>query len=72
MDKMQLSRMQFYGYHGVFPEENKLGQRFYVDLALSLDLSEAGRTDDLDKTVNYAEVYERVKTIVEGRTFRLI
>ncbi|MDF2720241.1 MAG: hypothetical protein K0R28_7166, partial [Paenibacillus sp.] len=25
MDKMQLSRMQFYGYHGVFPEENKLG-----------------------------------------------
>lgn len=72
MDKMQLSRMQFYGYHGVFPEENKLGQRFYVDLALSLDLSEAGRTDDLDKTVNYAEVYERVKNIVEGRTFRLI
>ncbi|TMV44308.1 dihydroneopterin aldolase [Paenibacillus mesophilus] len=72
MDKMHLSRMQFYGYHGVFPEENKLGQRFCVDIVLSLDLSVAGRTDDLDKTVNYAEVYERVKQIVEGRTYRLI
>lgn len=72
MDKMHLNRMQFYGHHGVFPEENKLGQRFYVDLTLSLDLSAAGRTDELDRTVNYAELYERVKRIVEGRTFRLI
>jgi dihydroneopterin aldolase len=69
---MRLSRMQFYGYHGVFPEENKLGQRFYVDLELSLDLSKAGQTDDLEQTVNYAEVYERVKRIVEGKPFRLI
>ncbi|MDF2721534.1 MAG: hypothetical protein K0Q59_1209 [Paenibacillus sp.] len=72
MDKMHLSRMQFYGYHGVFPEENKLGQRFYIDLVLSLDLSEAGQTDELDKTVNYAELYERVKRIVEGKPFRLL
>ncbi|RKN65786.1 dihydroneopterin aldolase [Paenibacillus ginsengarvi] len=72
MDKLHLNRMQFYGYHGVFPEENKLGQRFYVDLVLSLDLSEAGRTDDLTKTVNYAEVYQLVKQIVEGRAYRLI
>ncbi|GAA3411697.1 dihydroneopterin aldolase [Paenibacillus hodogayensis] len=72
MDKMHLARMQFYGNHGLFPEENKLGQRFYVDLTLSLDLSEAGRTDEIGTTVNYAELYERVKQIVEGRTFRLI
>lgn len=72
IDTMRLSRMQFYGYHGVFPEENKLGQRFYVDLELSLDLSKAGQTDDLEQTVNYAEVYERVKRIVEGKPFRLI
>lgn len=67
-----MSRMEFYGYHGVFPEEVKLGQRFFVDLTLSLDLSAAGRSDDLERTVNYAEVYERVKAVVEGRTFRLI
>lgn len=64
--------MQFFGYHGVFPEENRLGQRFLVDVELSLDLSEAGKSDDLSHTINYAELYERVKQIVEGRTFRLI
>jgi dihydroneopterin aldolase len=72
MDKIKLSRMQFYGYHGVFPEENKLGQRFFVDVELSLDLAAAGRTDDLSQTVNYAEVYERIRRIVEGQPFRLI
>jgi len=72
MDKLVMSRMEFYGYHGVFPEENKLGQRFYVDLELGLDLALAGQTDDLRHTVNYAEVYEQVKHIVEGRPFKLI
>lgn len=72
MDKMVLNRMQFYGYHGVFAEENKLGQRYYADVELSLDLSQAGRSDDLGQTINYAEVYERVKTIVQGQPFKLI
>jgi dihydroneopterin aldolase len=71
-DKIKLSGMRFYGYHGVFPEENRLGQRFYVDVELSLDLSEAGRSDDLAKTVNYAEAYERIRNIMEKKTFRLI
>ena len=39
--------MRFFGYHGVFPEENKLGQQYIVDLELLLDLSEAAATDDL-------------------------
>lgn len=39
--------MEFYGYHGVFPEENKLGQRFKVDLTVELDLKQAGESDDL-------------------------
>jgi dihydroneopterin aldolase len=72
MDKIKLAGMQFYGYHGVFPEENKLGQRFAVDVELSLDLSSAGKTDDLKQTVNYAEAYALIKQIVEGPPFRLI
>lgn len=72
MDRMTLSRMEFYGYHGVFPEENKLGQRYYVDLELALPLSRAGFGDELTETVNYAELYARVRTIVVERTFRLI
>ncbi|SDX84158.1 dihydroneopterin aldolase [Paenibacillus sp. CF384] len=72
MDKMTLKGMRFFGYHGVFPEENKLGQQFYVDLSLQMDLSQAARTDDLEHTINYAEIHARVKSIVEGPPFKLI
>lgn len=72
MDRMTLRRMVYYGYHGVFPEENKLGQKFYVDLDLRLDLSRAAKSDDVADTVNYAEIHELVKEIVEGAPVKLI
>lgn len=72
MDKILFHKMEFYGYHGVYPEENKLGQRFFVDLELALDLSPAGQSDDLSKTVDYAEVYQLVQTEVEGEPCALI
>ncbi len=72
MDKMKMNNMRFFGYHGVFPEENKLGQHYMVDLEMAIDLEDAANTDDLDKTVNYAEVYEEVKAIVEGAPVKLI
>ena len=38
-DRIILEGMQFYGYHGVNPEERVLGQRYVVDLTADLDLS---------------------------------
>lgn len=72
MDKIILTRMQFFGNHGVFPEENKLGQRFYVDVEMLMPLHKPGESDRLEDTINYAEVFSKVKDIVEGRTYRLI
>jgi dihydroneopterin aldolase len=72
MDKIFINRMCFYAYHGAYPEENRLGQRFYIDLELGLDLQAAGRTDDLNLTVNYAEVYEAVKQEVTTTQVKLI
>ncbi|KIL39430.1 hypothetical protein SD70_20165 [Gordoniibacillus kamchatkensis] len=72
MDTITLSGMAFYGYHGVFPEETKLGQRFVLDVALRLPLEQAGRSDDLTLTINYAEAYELIKRIVEGEPYKLI
>lgn len=72
MDKITLERMEFFGYHGVFPEENKLGQRFFIDLVLYIDLAQAGRTDDLNETVSYAEIYQSAKEKVQGKPFKLI
>jgi 7,8-dihydroneopterin aldolase/epimerase/oxygenase len=72
MDKIHLNEMAFYGYHGVFAEETKLGQRFFVDLTLGMDLKTAGLTDHLEETVNYAEAYQAVKEIVEGKPRKLV
>ncbi|WP_028400947.1 dihydroneopterin aldolase [Ectobacillus panaciterrae] len=72
MDKIFVHDMEFYGYHGVFPEENKLGQRFKVDLTVELDLRKAGETDDLDQSVNYGELYHLCERIVEGKPYKLL
>ncbi|AEH52122.1 dihydroneopterin aldolase [Heyndrickxia coagulans] len=72
MDKIYIHDMEFYGYHGVLPEENKLGQRFRVSIVLGLDLKRAGETDRLEETVSYADVYACVKKIVEGQPFKLL
>lgn len=71
-DRIILSDLGFFGYHGVLPEEAVLGQRFFVDLVCGIDLREAGRTDDLDASVSYAEIYEVTKAAFEERRFKLI
>lgn len=72
MDKIIIHDMEFYGYHGLFPEENRLGQRFYVDLELYLDLEPAGKSDRMEDSIDYGHVYEIVKRIVEGEAKHLI
>ncbi|WLD93488.1 dihydroneopterin aldolase [Alkalihalobacillus sp. AL-G] len=72
MDKIYINDMKFYGYHGVYPEEQKLGQRFNVDLVLECDLSKASRSDDIEYTVHYGQAYEITKNIVEGKPRKLV
>lgn len=72
MDKIILKDMVFFGYHGVLDEEKRLGQKFHVDATLFLSLEEAGKTDDLNKTVNYGLVYEAIKAQVEEKRYDLI
>jgi dihydroneopterin aldolase len=71
-DRIRLHNMQFYGRHGVNPEEQTLGQRFEVDVELRLDTRPAARQDDLRLTINYAQVYKAVKRIVEEERFALL
>ncbi|GHI00848.1 dihydroneopterin aldolase [Neobacillus kokaensis] len=72
MDKIYVNKMEFYGYHGVFPEETVLGQRFSVDLVISVDLKKAGETDELEYSVDYGELYRVCKEIVEGTPYKLV
>ncbi len=71
-DRMLLHGMVFYGYHGVSPEEQRLGQRFVVDVELETDLSKSGDSDDLADTIDYGKVYETVAPIVQGAPYRLL
>lgn len=72
MDYIYLNDMEFYGFHGALPEETVLGQIFKITVTLAVDLKQAGETDDLQATVNYAEVYELCKAVAEGEPFLLI
>lgn len=59
--QIALRGLTFFAFHGVLPEERQQGNRFVVDLVLEADISRAVCTDNLDDTVNYAEVYEVVR-----------
>jgi dihydroneopterin aldolase len=56
-DRILLQGMMFHGRHGTPPAERELGQPFVVDVELRLDLRPTGASDDLTKTVDYAEVH---------------
>jgi dihydroneopterin aldolase len=71
-DRIVLRGLRGYGRHGVLPEERESGQEFVVDVALDVDLREAGRSDDLRDTVHYGELAAQVVAIVEGEPVDLI
>lgn len=72
MDKIKIKDLEVFARHGVLPEENILGQKFLVSVTIYMDTSEAGCNDDLNKSVNYAEVCSLVKEFMENNTFKLI
>lgn len=71
-DRIILSDLGFYGYHGVYSEEARLGQRFFIDLQCGVDLSPAADTDEIGQTLSYADIYEVVKATFEGKRTKLI
>ena len=71
-DQILLEGIEFYGYHGVPDEEQAIGHRYRVDVVLELDLSQAGRADQLEHTVNYAEAAQRIVAIGTGTRYRLM
>jgi dihydroneopterin aldolase len=72
MDRILLQGIQFYGYHGVYDEERRLGQRFVVDVELRLDLSGAASEDEVSATVDYSQVQAVVLEIGARQQFKLL
>lgn len=71
-DSIELHDMVFMGRHGVLPQEQVEAQPFEVDVVLAMNLQPAGVSDDLTRTIDYGEVFDDVRQIVESTSFRLI
>lgn len=72
MDKIKITDLEVFCNHGVFPEENTLGQKFIVSAILYTNLKPAGLNDDLTKSVNYGDVCHYINQFMKQHTFQLI
>ena len=72
MDKIHIKNLEVFARHGVFPEENALGQKFVVSAVLYTSTREAGRADDLAKSIHYGEVSRFITEFMEQNTFQLL
>ncbi len=60
-----LEGMEFFAYHGFYEEERKVGNRFIVDISVTVDLTQPAQSDKLSQTVNYEILYRIVKEEME-------
>lgn len=72
MDSIELVGICAYGYHGVLPEERRLGQKFVADVRIEADLSIVGNTDELEDGIDYSVVYDLVRKHLEGNPSRTL
>jgi 7,8-dihydroneopterin aldolase/epimerase/oxygenase len=72
IDLLVLEGMSFYGYHGETQAERTLGNRFYVDVEVRIDLARAGETDAIADTLDYSHGFSLVREVVEDEQYSLI
>lgn len=72
MDKIIIKNLEVYAYHGVLEEERRMGQKFFIDVETDIDLRNAGKTDMLDETINYAEVCRKISDYTKEHPRQLI
>ena len=72
MDKIQIKGLEIFANHGVFPEENVLGQKFVISATLYTDTRKAGLTDELTTSIHYGEVSQMITEYTKKHTFKLL
>lgn len=72
MDYISIKNLEVFSRHGVFDGENRLGQKYAIDMKLYLDTKKAGVSDDIDKSVDYAGVCRFVNAFIKGHSYKLI
>lgn len=72
MDQLRIKDLQVYAYHGVFPEEKELGQRFVLDLWVDYEMTRAARTGDLEASIHYGILAEQLTEWMQAEKIDLI
>lgn len=72
MDYIVVKDLLIFANHGVFQEEKNLGQKFYIDLRLSLDTQKAALSNDLNASVHYGELSNEVVALFRSKSNDLI
>ncbi len=70
--RLTIKNLEYYAYHGVLPEERKLGGKYALDVELCYDASEAAASDDVRHAVNYQSVVETVERVFHAAPRNLI
>ena len=71
-DRIAIRGLRAYGHHGVYASERRQGQTFSCDAVLEVDTRPAAETDDLKRTVNYAELAQRLHAVLTGEPVDLL
>jgi dihydroneopterin aldolase len=71
-DVLRLEGMRFFGHHGDSAADRETGAHIDVDVEISTDTSAAGRSDDLNDTIDYAACVETVRGLVESESHHLL
>ena len=72
MHTIRLNRAVFTAHHGVKSAERQTGGCYEVDVSMDVDFEAAARTDDLQKTADYAGVYALVEELITNNRFKLL
>lgn len=72
MDQIKIKDLEVYCNHGVFKEENVLGQKFLVSATLFTDTRRAGMKDDLTYSIHYGDVSHAISDFMKAHTYQLI
>ena len=67
-----LRNCAFFARHGVYSEEEALGQRFFVDALLKVEGGNSLHEDDLEGTVDYGKAFKTIESVVMGKRKYLI
>ena len=80
MDQLRIKNLEIFAYHGLFPSEKELGQKFIIDASLSYDMTKAATELDLESSIHYGELcqqwtawfQETTEDLIETVAYKLV